>query len=459
MANSNSAITFGGIPRSRREFLRRARGCFSAMAAASAVGPLGQMSANAQTADGYRALVCVFLFGGNDSNNSVVPMTATEYTNYATARGPLALPQSSLLPITASGVALGLHPSLRPLQELFQLGRLAVVANVGNLVMPVTRTAFQNRTVPVPTYLFSHSDQQSQWQSSNANGVSATGWSGRALDQVRTLNGASTFPSAMSTSGAPLQLLGDLTRPAQLPSSTLELLGSGTLPGPAALERGLQQVLALPSGATLVQTANAIQSQGLDAMRTATNALRNLTPLQTIFPATGLGQQLAQVSRLIQVRGAAGLQRQVFFCAQSGYDTHDTHLARQAELLTELADAVRAFSRAMDELGVSDRVTLFTESEFSRTMQANTANGTDHAWGGHQFVVGAAVRAGLYGRLPELRLGGPDDAGQWGTWIPTLATDQYAATLARWFGVPDAAMPVVAPHIGNFAQRYLSFLG
>lgn len=441
---------------SRRHFLAA-----GARLATAGIGltRFGMMNASAQTAGDYRALVCIFLFGGNDSDNMVVPVSR-QYAQYAAVRGDLAIPRGELLAMPAAGEQMGLHPSMAALHPLYGEGRLAVTANVGLLVRPATRSAIEAGSVPLPRNLFSHSDQQEQWQTAPPNDLPGTGWAGRTADRLAALNAGGDFPTGISVAGNSVLLVGRDTQPAAISG------GSGVLTGEddskAGMERAaaVQQLLDFRSGFVLVQEAKQVLSDAIEVGRRIQAAIGEDAPLATQFPDSGLGRQLEQVARLIKVRTQLGMRRQVFFCSTGGFDTHSDQAGTHAGLLGGLSAALTAFYRATEELGVANQVTAFTESEFGRTFAPNNRQGTDHAWGTHQLVVGGAVRGGaLYGQFPELRPGGPDDVDDRGRWIPTTALDQYAGTLAQWFGLDAAGVDAVLPNLRNFSQRNLGFLG
>jgi uncharacterized protein (DUF1501 family) len=442
----------------RREFLRIGGRTVLGMTTLAGMHNLGLLNAFAAGAD-YKALVCVFLFGGNDSNNTVVPLDSTSYDAYRRLRGALALPATRLVPVTASGGrGFGFHEGLRDLATLYGERRVGVVANMGTLVRPVTRDELM-ADGPVPAQLFSHEDQIAQMQS-GFPGPASTGWGGRAIDRLLDLNGSSGFPPAISMSGGSLFLVGEQVAAAGLGSENnleLKALQLGDENDRTVRTRAHQEILQLRSGLRLVQEANAVRMKAAELeelLRTSTSG----PPLTTAFPDTGLGQQLKEVIRFVQLSDVFGLSRQVFFCSIGGFDTHSDQDPQQARLLAEVGAAVAAFYRATEELGVADKVTTFTESDFSRTLNPS-GSGTDHAWGSHHFVVGGAVRGGeLYGSFPALQLRGPDDAGDRGVWIPRIGLDQYGATLAAWFGVPDDALDQVFPNLRNFQSRNLGFV-
>jgi uncharacterized protein (DUF1501 family) len=445
----------------RRDLLRLA--CCSAAGASlvSGLSKLGLVSALAQGTTGYKALVCIFMFGGNDSNNMLVP-TDSRYTQYLQARSVLALPQSQLLPLQMGGKSIyGLHPNMPEMQGYFNSQQsLAIVANVGTLVQPTTQAtyrAFKN----LPENLFSHSDQQDQWQSAQLAGTPVSGWAGKVADNVQTFNAAAQFPPILSISGSPVFCTGITSRPFSMdPGQPPGLQGFDSSAASQARYTATQQLLTFDSGLSMVQAANAETGQAVKFATVLSNALKNIGPLQTKFPGTYLGQQLQQVAQVIAAQSALAVQRQIFFCAVGGFDTHADQLPQQVQLLSTVSQGMSAFYQATQELGVANQVTTFTLSEFGRTLEPGSNGGSDHAWGGHQLILGGAVKGNaIYGTFPTLALSGPDDADQNGRWIPTTALDQYAATLATWFGVSAANLTSIFPNLSNFPASNLGFLG
>jgi uncharacterized protein (DUF1501 family) len=445
----------------RRDMLRLA--CCSAAGASlvSGLSKLGLVSALAQGTTDYKALVCIFMFGGNDSNNMLVP-TDSRYTQYLQARSVLALPQSQLLPLQINGQSIyGLHPNMPEMQGYFNNQKsLAIIANVGTLVQPTTQAtyrAFQN----LPENLFSHSDQQDQWQSAQLAGIPVSGWAGKVADNVQTFNAAAQFPPILSISGSPVFCTGISTRPFSMdPGQPPGLNGFDPSAASQARYAATQQLLTFDSGLSMVQAANAVTGQAVKFAQVLSDALKNIPPLQTLFPGTYLGQQLQQVAQVISARSALGVQRQIFFCAVGGFDTHADQLPQQVQLLSDVSKSMSAFYQATQELAVANQVTSFTLSEFSRTLEPSSNGGSDHAWGAHQLILGGAVKGNaIYGTFPTLALGGPNDADQNGRWIPTTALDQYAATLATWFGVGAGNLPSIFPNLVNFSAGNLGFLG
>jgi uncharacterized protein (DUF1501 family) len=428
-----------------------------------ALKPFGLLPALAQNGPDYRALVCVFLFGGNDSNNSIIPMDDASYKAYLSIRGNLALTQSDLTPVvnSVSGAPYAFHNKLAELQSMFASKELAVVANVGSLVQPLTRAQYQAQQAPVPMNLFSHSDQQLQWQSSIAQGNSPTGWAGRAADYVAAqgLN-SSKFPTFYSVAGNALEGVGLHTTPvAVAPGGSLQLSGFNNSAESNARWTALNNLLTTDNGVSLVQAANGVLSNSISDASLLASALANPPKLTTTFPQTSLGQQLQQVAQIISVRAKLGMSRQIFFCSLGGFDTHTGEIIAHNNLYPEVSPALLAFYQATQELGVAENVTTFTESDFSRTFQPTSGDGTDHGWGSHHFVLGGAVKGGqIYGQFPVFELGGPNDTDTRGRWIPTTSIDQYGATLCSWFGIPDSALPQVFPNFPNFNSQKLAFI-
>ena len=470
---------------SRREFLGSA--CCSAVGATgllSTLGSLRLMAAAASPANGvaqtppraaavapdYKALVCLFLNGGNDANNLIVP-TGSGYAAYAAARTNLALPQTGLLgfrPRTTDGREWALHPSFAEVHRLFGEGKAALVANVGTLVYPTTKAQYNARSIPLPPQLFSHSDQQVQWQHSVPDKPTQTGWGGRVADLLSAFNSSDRISMSISLAGKNTFQVGN--RVAQYAVGTG---GATTLAGSTSSATSLdgirfraQKDLFAQTQPSLLETAFGGATGDAIVSADLLNSILSASPaVTTAFPNTTAGNQLRMAARLIAASPALGLKRQVFFVQLGGWDTHASQLANAAPttgahagLLEQVSKAVEAFHRSTIELGIENQVTLFTASDFGRTFRSN-GDGSDHGWGSHHLVVGGAVRGGdLYGKMPVLTVNGPDDTGL-GRWIPTTSVDEYAATLASWFGVSATDLPVVLPNIGRFAKPNLGFLG
>jgi len=452
--------------RGRRRFLQ-GMSALSAFGLASRLDVLSLVaSAAAQTVADYKALVCVFLFGGNDGNNTVIPYDTAGYGQYAAVRttaSGINLAQSSLLPIQPvnTPTPYALHAALPEMQALFNQGKLAILANVGTLTQPTTQTQYDAGIRPES--LYSHADQQAQWQSSISTVASGTGWGGRLADSVAAYNAASGFPVVTSLDGTVLFTTGATSAPLTVPvTGSFALAGYGGGTAANARLAAVQALLAQASSSVLVNGANAIGTQALALSATVnpilTNANSTVAPLFANLK-TPTANQLFQVAKLIEARAATGAQRQIFFVQLGSFDTHGDQLNRQQNLFAELSPALKAFYDATAALGVASQVTTFTLSDFGRTFQAASGGGTDHAWGSHHFIIGDAVAGGaMYGEYPQLILDGPSDAETEGRWLPAVAVDQYGATLARWFGVASTSLAQVFPNLGSFATADLGFM-
>ena len=458
---------------SRRAFLRRLGHLGVAGTAAPWALNLAAIGeAAAFSSDGYKALVCVFLYGGNDNGNTLIPYDDASHAEYTRARDALAVSRASLsataLTTDGAGRQHALAPQLAPLKPLFDQGQLALQLNVGPLLQPTTLAQYQARSVPLPPKLFSHNDQQSVWQSSAAEG-SVRGWGGRLGDLALSGNGGQSLFTCMSVTGNAVFLSGSQALAYQIGAGGAVAIKGVTaddgMYSAAACREALRTLITQSRSHVLENELNRITSRSLDSQATLSSALAGsagqfdaVLPDEVGGAKRTLNQQLKMVARLIAARSQLGLKRQVFMVSLNGFDTHDNLTNRHPALLTELGAALAGFQQAVDALGVGQQVTTFTASDFGRTMTSNSG-GSDHGWGSHHMVMGGAVRGGAYyGQAPEALLGGPEDVGQ-GRYIPSTSVDQYAATLARWFGVSESEMALVAPSIGNFNQRDLGFLG
>lgn len=483
---------------SRRRFVECTCKSVAAMSMASALRRFGMMNAYAQGVSDYKALVCVFMFGGNDGNNTVVPVDSNggfaAYSNVRPTSGiGLAMPgggANSLLPITLANQQLtyssglfGLHPAMPEIQSLFNSGKLAILANVGALVQPLTRTQYSNAAFAKPSNLFSHSDQQNEWQTSNRVSTGAIGWGGKIADAMQFANAGAQYPMVVSVAGASIYTNGQQTTPVNVlatpgqPQTGLSCSsGSSEANNANCVTRsnGVQSLLTMDSGVKLVQDASATTGNAFTYTNALNNARVGAANILTTFPGNGIGPQLQQVAQIIQVRQALGVKRQIFFVALGGFDTHTNQQTAagggaQPSLLQQLSQGLNAFYSALGESamgteagnaqGLQNNVTTFTLSDFSRALQPNTGGGTDHAWGNHQFIMGGAVHGGdMYGQYPALTMNAGVDAGNNGRWIPTTSVDQYGATLAAWFGVDNNTLPAIFPNLSNFASKNLGFV-
>jgi uncharacterized protein (DUF1501 family) len=467
---------------SRRQLLRRGG---LALAGGGLFGagllPSLLMAPRPAHAADYKALVCVFLYGGNDSHNTVVPSDAAGHAAYAAVRGPLALPRSSLVGLTGS--AFGLHPALAALRPHWDAGRLAIQFNTGPLVQPLSKSqwlALPENSPLAPQNLFSHSDQQVLWECGGPDPLAREGWGGRAADVLATVN------PVISLGGNGRFGVSDRRMPLVLPEpgDFFGAYGTGAQElqwAPiAARKAALDALLAQDSGSALGNAYTAqlrdafVVSSRLSATVAASPGQRSeFAAIDAAFApltaqgrlTTPLARQLYQTAKLILANAVVQGNRQVFFVQLGGFDTHANQIAaggvlegQHARLLAQLGDALAAFQGALAATGVAGAVTTFTASDFGRTLLPNSTSGTDHAWGATQLVLGGAVRGGLHGTFPELVLGGRDDVGQesWerqGRWIPTTSVEQYAATLLAWFGASDAQLAAALPNLRNFSSR------
>ncbi len=450
---------------SRREFLRRA----SALSVAGTAAPwalnlaaIGE--AAAATATDYKALVCIFLFGGNDYANTLPPYDQASWNAYSAQRATLATPRDEigatlLKPTTAvaGGLQYALAPELSPLLPLFDASRLAVLLNVGTLIQPTSKAQYTAKSVPLPPKLFSHNDQQSVWQSSSPEG-STSGWGGRIGDLFASGNGNATF-TCVSVTGNSVYLAGRTAVQYQVSSAGSVAVNGVKTPlfGSSACSQALRTLVTSPRTHLLENEHARVMKRSIDSDSQLTSALAATPPLNTQFPISTLSSQLQMVSKMIAARDPLGAKRQVFLVSLGGFDNHDDLATDHPELLTVVGQAMAAFDASMQELGLSDKVTAFTASDFGRTLTSN-GTGVDHGWGSHHLVMGGAVKGRtIYGTPPQLANNGPDDVGQ-GRLLPTTSVDQYGATLARWFGVSDTDLALVMPNLANYSLKNLGFM-
>jgi uncharacterized protein (DUF1501 family) len=424
--------------------------------------------AAAATASDYKALVCVFLYGGNDYANTLIPADATNYTAYFNQRSAIALSQAAiagtvLSPTTAlpGGQQYALAPNLAPILPLFNAGKMAVVLNVGTLVQPTTKTQYANRSVPLPPKLLSHNDQQSYWQSSSPEGA-VTGWGGRMGDLFQSGNGNPSL-TCINPTGNAVFLTGQAAIQYSITSNgPIALSARNSLQGSTAAATLLRSLMTTPVNHMFETELTKVNARSLNLYDLVTNSLAVAPVTSTVFPAAAdagstLGAQLKQVAKLISVSSQLGAKRQVFFVSTGSFDTHDNLSTVHPRLMANLADALRAFYDTTVELGIANQVTTFTASDFGRALTANN-DGSDHGWGSMHFVLGGAVNGkAYYGTPPVVANNGPDDIGQ-GRLVPTTSVDQYAATLANWFGVSSGDLPTVLPNLANFSTKNLGFV-
>ncbi|HSI13402.1 MAG TPA: DUF1501 domain-containing protein [Chthoniobacter sp.] len=501
----------------RRRFLRHA--------ACAAVGTIGMTSilrdmrfmssalAQSNITD-YKALICVFLNGGNDANNMIIPTIPSEWQSYAAARSSvLAIPNTDGGPATALALTskngqvgypandnhtYGLHPAMPELASLFNAGHAATLFNVGTLSYPISKAQYNSGSVPKPPQLYSHSDQQTQWQTSIPDQPAVSGWGGRLSDLMTTpvnVNSGGQISMAITLAGSNIFEVGNVNAAPQYSVSTGGAVNITNVSG--ARLTAMQSLLSGDIASTDLQTSayasvlsHAINEASIVSTSLGQNASASFLsrfPSSVVTPNGGasfsssLMNQMKMVARLIDIGSrpytgvgsyGLGMKRQIFFIQVGGYDTHTVQttsatssnpsnatvvIGAQAQLLAELSQTLNAFSLAMGDMGLANNVTAFTMSDFGRTFPSN-GSGSDHGWGSHHFVVGGAVKGGAtYGKLPTLTVNGPDDTGT-GRWIPTTSVDQYAATLANWFGVDASNLSMVFPNLGRFASSNLGFI-
>ena len=464
-------------------------GSGATLAGALGAGSLGNLLLNARPAYAadYKALVCIFLYGGNDGMNMIVPSDAARHGQYAAVRAGLAIPRASLLPM--GSVPYGMHPSLSALSKVWNDGALAPVFNLGPLFQPLTKAQFRAaapNSETVPDSLFSHSDQQTLWESGTTDSLTRTGWGGRASESLGTVN------PVISVAGSARFGLSTLQTPLVLPEpgdtfGAYGLQAGDTWAPQLARKAAIDAMYAQAQDSALGDAYTAAQRNAF-TMSERLGALVKVKPgdaealpmIDAAFApiivngriSTGLGNQLYQLAKLIAGNATVQGNRQLFFASMGGFDTHEGQSitgspteGHHARLLQQLGDAMAAFYTALKNLGLGNAVTTFTQSDFGRTFAPNNSTGTDHAWGNQHLVMGGAVKGGAtYGTYPDLVLGGANDVGvdAWelqGRWIPTTAVDQYAATMLGWFGASDTQLAAVLPNLRNFgAARKLGFL-
>ena len=451
---------------SRREFLKRASALsLTGVAAPWALNLAAMGEAAAAAATDYKALVCVFMVGGNDNANTLVPYDAPSHAAYQTQRASIAIARDTLgASVLNPAAALpearqyALAPELQPLVPLFDAGQLAVMLNVGTLVRPTSKLEYSNKSAPLPPKLFSHNDQQSVWQSSAPEG-STSGWGGRMGDLFAAGNGNATF-TCVSVAGNAVYLSGNSAVQYQVtPNGSVPLSAlAKPLFGSQACSDALRALVTAPRSHLFEAEHARVMKRSIEADAQLTSALVGTAALRTVFPpGNPLAAQLAMVARMISARTALSAKRQVFFVSLGGFDTHDGILTEHPALMATVGQALAAFQAATVEMGVANSVTAFTASDFGRTLTTD-GDGSDHGWGSMHFVLGGAVNGrAFYGAAPVIANNGPDDVGQ-GRLLPSMAVDQFGATLASWFGVSHTDLASVLPNIGNYSTRDLGFM-
>lgn len=463
---------------SRRAFLHRS-GQVAVMGAASsyALGLAGLGEAAAFSAgNDYKALVCVFLYGGNDHNSMLIPFDAANYARYAAIRGgtaelgggltparaslaatALALPQGQVL---TNDISYALSPAMPRLEALYDARAMAPILNAGPLLAPMTRAQYDNQSVPRPPKLFSHNDQQSTWQAYSPEGATV-GAGGRIGDLCMSSNSNALF-TCMSATGNAVFLSGQRTLSYQISNNGAVAVNGvkNGLYGSRPAGDALRALLTQANDHVLAADHIAVAKRSIEAEAFVTAALAPVSLATSFTPPAGtnsLANQLRVVARVIAARQALGVRRQVFMVSMGGFDTHDAQVVNHTRLMGQLDFALDAFYRATAELGVADKVTTFTASDFGRTLASN-GDGSDHGWGAHHLVMGGAVNGGrFFGIAPAIATNTPDQVGS-GRLLPTISVDQHMATLGKWFGVAPSEMALIAPNIGRFATPDLGFL-
>lgn len=442
----------------RRSFLKTAS--WGALAQLAGVSPLRSMAALAQSggSSNYKALICLFMSGGNDSNNMIIPITGPQYTAYSAARTGAAVSQSSLLSLT--NTPYGLNSSFPNLQKAFNAGNAAFINNVGPLVQPTTVAQYQASSVQLPGQLMAHDDQQEVWQLGGYTPGIGASWTGLTADLLSSQYNSPNLPMVTLLGQASDFGRGNATSPFTAGFND-EQANFWCDNGNYCVDRQntAQQLLTFNNGVSLVQADQAIYQNAYKYNNFYNSVLSSAQPFKTQFPNNPITGALYTIATMIQIRSQIGAGRQIFFVNAGGFDTHSAQASVQNSLYSTIDQFVGTYVQVMQELGVYNDVTLFSASDFGRTLQINGNGGTDHAWGGHHFVVGGAVKGGqTYGAFPDLTLGGQSDLDGSGRFVPSIALSQYSATLAAWFGVPTSALPGMLPGLSNFSTANLGFV-
>lgn len=438
---------------SRRNFIQSVVGAgISGSALYTTLGSLGASRVLAADTDDYKSLVCIFMLGGNDGFNTVVPSSNAEYNEYADARQNLSLAQEDLLllnPLSNDGASYGLHPAMSRIHSLFESGDIAIAANVGALVAPTTSDDYVNSRVALPPNLFSHNSQQNFWQSLEAFEAQKIGWGGRMADILNDVNPNALLPLNISLSGSNLLQVGSNSTAFNTNNNgAIQYAGFGN----GSRRNLIRSIYSDNKSHLFEQTFSETLNRSIDYSEELSVALANTPGPTTVFSERRLSANLRAVAHMIAAREELNMNRQVFFVGFGGFDTHDNHLDRHASLLEELDAGLSEFQQEMLAIGCHESVTTFTASDFGRTLTSN-GDGSDHGWGSHHLIMGGAVNGQqIHGEMPPLVINGPQDTGR-GRIIPTISVDQYGATLAKWLGVAENDLDTIFPNLKNFNQR------
>ncbi|WP_251358998.1 DUF1501 domain-containing protein [Kangiella sp. TOML190] len=444
----------------RRDFLKLGAGALATAGLAN--WPQAGLAAANPPSD-YKAIVNIFFLGGNDGFNMVIPRSDFEYDEYAASRQNLAVAKSDLLainPITAGGAQYGLHPMMSEVQQLFSDGRLGVMANVGNLIQPVTKAQLENPNTPRPRQLFSHNDQQDQWRYGDPN-TEQSGWGGRLMD-YKIADNTNPLLTGMAIGGRSKWLVSQQNLDISINRNGFDNYSYVRPDANWTQNRrtAFQSLLHQNYGNAFAQEFSGTQKRTMDLVEQVGSLINDLPEFTTSLPEqqNRLAESLRMVGRMIAIREQLGMTRQVFYVAMGGFDTHDDQLQNQPALLQQISQALKYFYDLTVELGVENSVTSFTSSEFGRTLTSN-GDGTDHAWGNHQLMMGGSVRGGdIYGTMPSLEIGGIDDYRDDGRIIPTSSVEQYAKPILDWYGMDANQLATILPNLSAFDANALDFM-
>jgi uncharacterized protein (DUF1501 family) len=436
---------------SRRKFMKHVSQAGLVAASSPLWSNVISSRAFAQMASTYKAIVVVTLTGGNDGNNTIIPLDAAEYRQYAALRGPVAIPQAQCLALNSRsfGPAFGMHPALTNIASLYNSGNALVVANVGPLRSPLTKFQLLQAPDSMPQSLLSHPAGVAQWESASTLALPATGWGGRIADLVASQSGA--LPPVFDAGQASIFTVGRSVQAIALQSG----IGATTTAIPVGLQAAILAIAqddSLSQNAIVAQAAN-LRVQAMNQQALILQAQNSGIPLQTQFPQTTFGQRMQAIASVINGRSVIGASRQIFYTQQGIYDTHQSQLGAHASCLAELDGGVGAFIQALQEMGLQNDVLVCTHSDFNRTYVSNVSGGTDHAWGNHQVIIGHGLKGGqIIGAMPDLDLNGSSDFNGYGTWIPSLSVTQMTAGIGGWLGLSTPQLASVFPDLANFSQ-------